>query len=296
MFIKDLSQIALKYKVSLHDNPSTVLVDGMGDIPCLTVGIGSLLQKTLSQKLKDKLKIFSTDLYWVNQLIDLDPKMITIDTICRDIIDIAKQLELKDYYLIGHSVFGGLAIQTAKYQPRGLKGVIGIGATPGWDAKIINFKDSYFESHASMARKARFNMMQKQYFDIKKDTDSLASVNAYYAESAKYFANPVTLEDMQRLWDGIDCNDTMINHLFNHLLVDFQFDEHVEKVQVPCLIAGGQKDYDSVPLEIWKRYAHPKHVHFLDCGPVGHWPHLEASEEFDKGVLLWMSKDGKAVS
>jgi len=94
---------------------------------------------------------------------------------------------------------------------------------------------------------------------------------------------------MQRLWSGIRCNDAMINHLFNCLLPEYQFEKKVEKIEVPILIAGGQKDYDSVPLEIWKQYSLPKNVSFLDCGPVGHWPHLEASDVFDKGVLRWIS-------
>jgi len=182
MYIKNLTQISLKSNVTLYGNQSTVLLDGKGDIPCLIMGIGSLLQKTLSEKIKDKLKIYSTDIYWVNKLIDVDSKKINIDTICRDVIDIAKQLNLTDYYLMGHSVFGGLAIEVAKYQPPSLRGVIGIGATPGWDAKIINFKDQYFEKYASKERKKRFAQMQNQYLETKKETDSLASVNAYYEE------------------------------------------------------------------------------------------------------------------
>lgn len=289
MDIKNLAQISLKYNVTLHGNQPTVLVDGKGDIPCLVMGIGSLLQKTLSEKIKEKLKIYSSDLYWVNQPINVDVKKITIDTICRDVIDIAKQLELTDYYLMGHSVFGGLAIEVAKYQPEGLRGVIGIGATPGWDSKIINFKDQYFDKYASKERKERFVEMQNHYLKTKKETDSLVSVNAYYAESAKYFAEVVTLEDMQHLWSGIECNDAMINHLFNKLLPEYQFEKNVEKIEVPVLIAGGQKDYDSVPLEIWKQYSLAKNVSFLDCGPVGHWPHLEGADVFDKGIWQWLT-------
>lgn len=289
MYIKNLTQINLKSNVTLYGNQSTVLVDGKGNIPCLIMGIGSLLQKTLSEKIKNKLKIYSTDIYWVNQLINVDLKKLNIDTICRDVIDIAKQLNLTDYYLMGHSIFGGLAIETAKYQPSGLRGIIGIGATPGWNAKIINFKNQYFEKHASEEQKIRFAQMQNQYLETKKETDSLASVNSYYAESTKYFVEPVTLEEMQRLWAGIQCDDAMINHLFNNLLPEYRFDKDVEKIEVPILIAGGQKDYDSVPLEIWKQYSLPKNVSFLDCGPVGHWPHLESPDVFDKGVLRWIS-------
>lgn len=290
MYIKDLKDIQTQSKVNLYNSQSTIHIDGTGDIPCLTIGLGSLLQKTLSEDLKNRLKVYSTDLYWLKQSSPIDFQAINIETICRDIIEVANQLDLSNYYLLGHSVFGGLAIETAKYQPTGLQGVIGIGATPGWDAQIIAFKNSYFEEFASQERKKRFMDMQKHYQNIKKESDSLASIAAYHAESAKYFAEPVNLQQMEALWADIDCDDAMINHLFNTLLPNYTFEENVNNIKVPVLIAGGQKDYDSVPLEIWNHYSTPKKTTFLDCGPVGHWPHLEAPEVFDKGVLKWIAE------
>ena len=79
---------------------------------------------------------------------------------------------------MGHSVFGGLAMEVSKYQDPQLRGVIAIGGTPGWDEKIIQFKDAYFDEHASAGRKQRFLKLQEEYARQKKDDDSLASMSA----------------------------------------------------------------------------------------------------------------------
>lgn len=288
MELYDLSNVDRKEDVILHDMPMPVFVAGEGDIPCLCIGIGSLLQKTFSDHFRRHFKVYSSDLYWVKQPSVIPTHRITIERICRDVIDMAKQLKLDQYYLAGHSVYGGLAMEVAKYQPPGLCGVIGIGATPGWNEAIIQFKNAYFEEHASAHRKARFATLQAQYNQSKQATDSLVSVNAYFAESPKYFAKDVTWDEIQALWDGIDCDDAMANHLFTHLLADYDFTKNVDRIEVPVFVAGGQKDYDSVPLEIWQRYPTPSNFVLVDCGPVAHWPHFEAPERFDQTVLQWV--------
>lgn len=286
MEIKDLLELSPQCEIQVQGNDYPVLVDGQG-IPCLVLGIGSLLQKSLSSFLKQQLKIYSCDAYWTTAKTPL-LKDLSIDSICSDIIHIADQIGLTQYYLIGHSVFGGLVIEVAKHRPKGLLGIIGIGATPGWNSHIIQFKDNYFEQRASQQRKLRFKRMQDHYLQNKPSNDSLASIEAYYAESAKYFAQPVTQEDIKQLFMGVDCNHHVINHLFDTLLPKYSFENNLDSVDVPTLIVGGQKDYDSVPLEIWKHYPTPKRTSFLDCGPVGHWPHLEDPTTFDLGILKWL--------
>lgn len=288
MDIKDINTLTNKTSVSIHGMAMPVLIDGHGSMPCLCVGIGSLMQKTLSANFKKHFTVYSTDLYWVNQTHEVDVSSIDIERICRDIISVAEQLNLKRYYLLGHSVFGGIVTEAAKYQPKELAGVIGVAATPGWDEKIIQFKNDYFDQHASARRKQRFSELQAEYNRIRKDSDSLVSVQAYYAESPKYFAQDVTLNDIAELWRDIDCNDAVINHLFNTLLPNHDFSPNVEKITAPVIIAGGNKDYDSVPLEIWRHYPEPQHFTLLDCGNAGHWPHMEAAQVFDAGVIGWV--------
>ncbi len=278
--------------VVLHKNNYPIVVTGSGTIPVLCLGIGTLSQHSLSSRFRETFKIYSSDFYWVNGNQPITLSKLTIKQICMDIIETARQLKLKNYILLGHSVFGGLAIEVAKYQDPQLAGVIGIGATPGWDEKIIQFKNDYFDKHACDYRKNRFQQLQEKYQTIKNEGESLGSINAYYAESPKYFANDVSRNEILELWKGVECNDAVINHLFENLLVKYRFAENIEKVNVPVIIAGGRKDYDSVPLEIWKQFPTPKFFKLLDCGEVGHWPHLEDPETFDNGIEAWVEKAG----
>lgn len=284
----DLDTIQKKSNVALHGNTYPVLIDGNGDIPCLCLGLGSLYQRTMSEKFKKLFTLYTSDFYWVENAPAFDHRQLTIEMICRDVIECARQLDLKNYVVLGHSVFGGLVMELAKYQDPQLKGVIAIGATPGWDDKIIQFKNDYFEQHASPARKQRFQALQDEYLKNKKPDDSLGSIDAYYAESPKYFAKPITREQMDAIWQGIHCNDVVINYLFEDLFPHYDFEVNVDKIDVPVALLAGRKDYDSVPLELWKHYQRPKAMTNYDCGDVGHWPHIEAAECFDAYLESWV--------
>jgi pimeloyl-ACP methyl ester carboxylesterase len=97
---------------------------------------------------------------------------------------------------------------------------------------------------------------------------------------------------MQQLWRGIHCNDAVMNHLFNTLLAQYDFAPRVERINVPVIVAGGRKDYDSVPLAIWNQFPKPRQFELLDCGDAGHWPHWETPEQFDAGIMNWYRKYG----
>jgi pimeloyl-ACP methyl ester carboxylesterase len=290
MNLFDVKTIRKKTCINLHDVEYQVLIDGSGSIPCLSIGIGTLSQRTMSKAFRELFTLYTSDFYWAQPQKNSTIDQMTIKSICTDIIETAKQLDLKNYILLGHSVFGGLAMEVAKYQDPELRGVIAIGATPGWNTEIIEFKDNYFEKNASLQRKLRFKKLQQEYSQLKSNEESLASTNAYYAESPKYFAEAITREEMSKLWSGIQCNDDSINHLFNDLLPYYSWNLNVDKVQVPVIVAGGSKDFDSVPLKIWDNYSTPNHFKLVDCGPTGHWPHLEAPEVFDKHIKQWVEK------
>lgn len=287
----NLENISQHSQVQLHNNPYPILIDGNGPIPCLCIGLGTLLRRSMSDNFRQQFTLYTSDYYWLENSPSLDLNELTIERICLDIIDTARQLKLKNYVLLGHSVFGGLVMEIAKYQDPELRAVIGIGATPGWDEKIIQFKNAYFDQHASKQRKLRFTQMQSEYQRTKNPDDSLGSVDAYYAESAKYFADEISKNEMLELWKDVTCNDRLINHLFEKLFPDYDFSSNIEKINVPVAVLGGRKDYDSVPLQLWKHYPTPKNFNIYDCGDVGHWPHLEASAIFDQHIEQWINSN-----
>ena len=88
---KSLSKSAKKVQnafneVRLHGNRYQVLVDGDGSVPCLCVGMGSLCQRTMSDRFRELFTLYTSDFYWVKEQQSIDIKQLTIETICRDII------------------------------------------------------------------------------------------------------------------------------------------------------------------------------------------------------------------
>ncbi len=286
--VYDYQAISRTVDVQLHGYDFKVTVCGTGARPCLVMGIGSLCQRTLSKHFLELFTLYTFDGYWVFNETKIDSNKLSINTLCKDVLLIAQQLQLKNYFLLGHSVFGGLVMEVAKYQDKNLVGVIGIGATPGWNEQIIQFKDNYFLQYASKQRQERFDSLQHAYESFKTTQDSVGSFEAYYAESPKYFSQEISRDTLAQLWQDIHINDEIINHLFQYLLPTYDFSNNIHDVVVPVIVAGGSRDFDSVPLEIWKLYATPKKFELLDCGPVGHWPHWEAANVFDQGIEQWL--------
>lgn len=49
--------------VTVRNKPYPVSVAGNG-IPCLVIGTGTLMQRTLSDRFKNLFEVYSSDLYW----------------------------------------------------------------------------------------------------------------------------------------------------------------------------------------------------------------------------------------
>src|SRR5688572_2110555 len=114
----DYEKIQLKegkfYKdIYLDDKAYPVYLDGDGKNPCLCIGIGSLMQKTLSQRFKNIFSVYSTDLYWINKNRLLDPSQLTMEKIIDDIFSVIEQLDLKNPTLLAHSAYGIVALEAA---------------------------------------------------------------------------------------------------------------------------------------------------------------------------------------
>jgi len=92
------------------------------------------------------------------------------------------------------------------------------------------------------------------------------------------------------IWQDINFDDDMINHLFEALLPNYNFNANVEKIDTPIITVGGELDYDSIPLKIWDYYQKPLNFNLVSCKKVGHWPHIEAPDIFDAEVLKWADK------
>lgn len=278
--------------ILLHGNSYPVHIQGSGKIPCLCIGTGSLMQKTLSDKFKTLFTVYSTDTYWVKKHRIANPLELSISSIVEDTLETARQLGFEKYVLIGVSCFGIVALEVAKHLPSHLCGVMAMATPPYWNQKSKAITSQYFTTHASKERKDNHQQRQATYAKIRKPDESEVSINGYEADSAKYWANfNISRAQIEELWDGAEADDAIMNHFFETLLPNFDLELGINKIQVPVVVVGGNHDYDCCPALLWKDFPKPQNYHFIDCGEAGHWPHFENAQLFDHEIEMWALKN-----
>lgn len=278
-------------KVILNEQEYPVRIQGSGPFVCFSIGTGTLIPNMLSPSFKETFTVYSSDLYWDQDYKLQHPETLTIKQIALDIQSAAQQLGLNQYIVLGHSCFGIVALEIAKIDPN-VHGVMMVASCPAWNEETWNFTKEYFENHASPERKANDQKRRAYYELIKKPTDSEISLTVYIRDSAKYWANyEVDDVTIQNVWQGLVPDDAIVNHFFCTLLPNHYLEEDLEKVKCPVLLLGGPYDYDSLPMELWKK--HPatqilgKKLTIVACPQSGHWPNIEDKAIFDQKTKEW---------
>lgn len=270
-------------------------VDGNGDMPVFSIGIGSHMQMTLSKKLKEFITVYSSDLYWVHNKKLQHPESLTIDDLVNDFIDVLEQLKLKNCILIGFSCYGILALEIAKKMPSQIKGVILVSTPPTWNEEVIARAQMHFNQHASHERKLNDAKRKEHFAKIRKPNESIVSINAYEADAARYWKDfSISRELIELIWQGITADDKMINHFFSDLLPSHKLEVNMQKIAIPVILFAGQMDFDSIPLVLWKDFPKPRNFTIIDCGETGHWPNLENPELFDGEFIKFLEKRTKS--
>jgi proline iminopeptidase len=277
--------------VTLNHQDYPVRVEGSGRFACLSIGTGTLIPNMLSQHFKETFTVYATDLYWDQDYKLLHPETLTIEQIALDLQSVAQQLGLEKYIIMGHSCFGIVALEVAKYDPH-VQGVMMVASCPAWNEETWKFTKDYFEKHADAGRKANDQKRRAHYELIKKPTDSEISLTVYTRDSAKYWANyEVDDKTIQNVWRGLVPDDGIVNHFFCTLLPGHSVEDGLEKVQCPVLLLGGPYDFDSLPLELWKNHPATKilgqKLTIVPCPQSGHWPNIEDADIFDQETKKW---------
>jgi len=244
---------------------------------------------TLPASLLKSVTVYSTDLYWIAAQHYEQSEQLTMTEIVDDIINLISQLSLSHCIVAGFSCFGILALEVAKRQDPRVQGVVLVSTPPAWNAEVIAAAQFHFDQHASPERKRNDAERKKHFLKIKKPDESLASVNAYAADAARYWRDFTLPQDFfDVLWQDINADDKIINHYFSTLLPAHDLAIDLSKVNVPVVLFAGQLDYDSIPLLLWKSHPKPASFFVVDGGDTGHWPQLEAPDLFEKALKEWL--------
>lgn len=277
--------------VNIEGKQYPVDIQGTGKIACLCIGIGSLYQRTLSNYFKEIFAVYAIDLYFTHKYKLNDPTKLSMKDLGEHIIEVCRQLDLNKPVIFGHSCFGILALEVAKIANKQMGGILLVASAPEWNMDSIQKTNQYFNEHADAERISNDNQRKQKYELIRKPTDSEVSIERYIADSARYWGDfHISNEAIYALWEGIECDDVIMNHFFLHLLPQYNLAINIEKVTAPVLLLAGELDFDSIPLVQWQSYPHPKNFIIINCGAVGHWPNLENKIVFDTAVQNWVQQ------
>ena len=271
-------------KLSGHNYPISVSGDGF---PSLAIGIGTLMQRTFSQKFKTSFKVFSSDLYWIKNNEFEEPPTLSMPQIIDDIEELRQHLGLTSYILIGHSAYGIVALEYAKKYGSTLKGIVMIGTPLNSNPEVAACNNKYFETYAEPLRK-QIDFERRTLFaneDLSHLDPAARFLRTYiWRDAPRYWHDPIF--DCTPLWSNIHLNGPLLDHFFEAILPNTDVTIGLEKVQCPVFLAAGMSDYDCCPW-MWSQINNFSKLTVSLFNKSGHYPNYEESELFDTRVKLW---------
>lgn len=279
-----------KVIVTVRQKEYPVTISGTG-IPILSIGIGQLNERTLSDRFRQQFKIYSSNLYWVKEnSLDVYTDM-TMATVVDDIAQLAAQLHLSKYFIFAHSAYGIVALECAKKYPNSVLGIIMYGTPVNCNPEVAATNDAYFQKNADEHRKKIDAMRRAQIAqeDLTKLSASERFLREYcYRDAARYWHNPEF--NCADLWQGIVLAD-IIDYFFATLLPAIDVTQDLEKVTCPVFLAAGKSDYDCCPF-LWKNVKNlPAKMEISEFEHSGHWPTYEEQDLFDERIAAWLAKN-----
>lgn len=276
-------------QIKIRGNNHTVTVRGQGT-KAITIGLGTLMEKTLSDRFFENFELFSSDLYWSKSAGNKEIKSLELPEMLSDIHDLITQTNLEKPLIIAHSSFGILALEYAKLNPDSISGIVMIGTPINSNCKVGAHNHEIFLTEASEERKKVYHDREKEKYTVTVSfKNSMEEFIYSYCnlQSPKYWHNPEY--DCTHLWDGIE-NSAVFYYLFSDILPKLDVQENIETLKTPIFLASGLNDYDCCPWEWDNLPSLPQNFTNIHFEKSGHWPHFEESDKFDTELVKWVNE------
>lgn len=223
--------------------------------------------------------------YWVNQVAYFSKKyrVITIDLpgfglsgknrnswtvedFAKDINAVMTALDLKNVVLIGHSMSGAIAVETASTYPSRIVGVVGVDNLKDIDIKLTPEIEKEWAAVYESQRK-----------NFKVEVPKV--ITGLFSPSTDSLIRKRVMEDILSSEPGIavDCVEN---------LDKYNFVKKLKHLSIPLYLINSS--YQPTDTLTFKK----KNIqyHLLDIGPTGHYPMLEKPSEFN--LLLAQAING----
>jgi proline iminopeptidase len=262
-------------------------IEGSG-IPCIVIGDVKVYKNVLSLELRKHFKLIflSTAIYHSN---DVDLEHYTMDNIIDEVEQTRRALDFDKIAVLGHSYSSLIALEYAKRYPDHTTRVIMIAIFPSWNTEIFKEQGKYWLSHASEERKLILEQNIKRLPDdeINKLDSSSAFIATYVRDAPKGWFDPTY--DATWIIEGVHWNSKLINHIFNAILLDYNFMSDLERSSIPIFLVVGRYDF-IVPYYLWDEYKEKiPHLSYNLFERSGHWPMFEEQALFDEKLIAWLN-------
>lgn len=243
--------------------------------------------------------LYSTNLRGRIRLIYADPSAVdpvrltamTMDSVLDDIERVRRTLGVDRIGVMGHSMFGPVALEYALRYPDHSRWAILSGTLPYTGQRASAASRAYWDTAATSDRKA---ILASNLAALRQRTDSRSPAEAFWDQYVAYvpfrFADPHF--DMMSFAAGAtsSTNVDFISRFWGGVLNEYDNTASYSRVQVPVLVVAGRYDF-SAPFFLWNGVgARIPDYTFKLFDNAGHNPMLEVPAEFDSFLLDWLAR------
>lgn len=271
----------------------TYIVEGTGR-PTIVVGSAKYYQRVFSANLRQRLRLVFVDHRgFTPSPGPVDSTAFALDTLIADIERVRHHLRLEQVAVVGHSSHAYMALEYAKASPEQVSHVVMIGISPDLSAASEEARIAYWDSFASPERKAIQEENERRLPDDEIARMPVSRGRQFIATyirngpQAWYDAN----FDSTPLWEGVDINMDMFDHVWGRVFRDIDITRHLDPLDRPVFLALGRCDFLVAAPSIWDSVLPAfRDVTVRVFERSGHTPPFEEPELFDAELLAWMGQ------
>ncbi|NIM52722.1 MAG: alpha/beta fold hydrolase [Gemmatimonadales bacterium] len=269
------------------------IVEGAGP-PALVVGSALYYSRAFSENLREHLRlVFMDHRGFAPSPGPRDTTAFALDTLIDDMEQVRQALDLGPVVVIGHSGHAFMALEYAKKYPSNVSHVVMIGIAPDLSAARTEATQAYWETSASAERKA---VMEENLRRLPDDEIAQLQVSpgqkfirTYIRNGPKAWYDPRF--DSSPLWEGVEINMDMFNHVWGRIFRDIDITRGLETFDRPVFLALGRYDFLVAPPSSWE----PLRPLFKDLTVriferSGHTPQYEEAAAFDEELVRWINR------
>lgn len=218
----------------------------------------------------------------------VDTASFELDTLLQDIERGREKLGLKDFFIMGHSGHGFLALEYAKRYPNYVKGVVLVAAAPDNSDTRRNASMKAFEETADETRKQLFERNMSR-LPAKLVTDPANRFMHFLLAAGPQSWYDAGF-DATHLWQNVVTNMQAIDHIWGVVFRDIDITKGLDGLDKPVLLVLGQYDYLTGPPALWNEIlSRFPSISRIILDKSAHTPQYEQPSEFNRHLLQWIN-------